>query len=305
MKDFFLRDTSLGNGIVLSSGVTGLCFAGCVGIGHLFGLPVPGVAAGVALGIPAGVAFYNHGLIQIDIRNRAVLKWFGTLQQGAANEVGDGWKWVLRLFDAVGFDEYSMLQKGVLLDKVPAETKDETSIPLTLVVQYTPAEGGLYWYGNLSNEEQAIRAEVESAARAFAVACKDLDYLVEHANELCKHVLNRLQRRTHGDAGADPWGINFQSVVLKDYEVPKNITDAAAEVTEAKKRAEAAVGLRKALEETAKSFPDADPNVALAAAMAVVMPDRPNPISGHAVAGLGKAAEAFGTAFGAAFASRK
>lgn len=305
MKEFFLRDTSLANGIVLSSGVAGACFMACLGIGHVLGFPIQGLATGVALGIPAGVAFYNHGLVQIDIRNRAVLKWFGTLQEGAEYEIADGWKWLLRLFDAVDIDEYSMLQQGILLDKIPAEAKDETSIPLTLVVQYTPAEGGLYWYGNLSNEEQAIRAEVESAARAFAITCKDLNYLVEHANALCKFVLDRLQRRTHGAAGVDPWGINFQSVVLKDYEVPKNITEAAAEVVEAKKRAKAAEGLRKALTETAKSFPEADPNVALAAAMAVVMPDRPNPISGHAVAGLGKAAEAFGTAFGAAFASRK
>lgn len=304
MKNFFLRDTSLGNGIVLSTGVAGACFMGCLGIGQMLGFPIQGIAAGVALGIPAGVAFYNHGLVQIDIRNRAVLTWFGTLQQGAQNEIGDGWKWVLRLFDAVGIDEYSMLQQGILLEKIPAETKDETSLPLTLVLQYTPAEGELYWFGNLEEAEKAIRAEVESSAREFARGQENLDKLVEHGSELCAYVLARLRRRSLGGHDIDPWGINFQSVVLKDIEIPKNITEAAAEVAEAEKRALAAKALRETLVETAASFPGTDPNIALAAAMAVTMPDRSNPISGHVFAGLDGTAKAFGTAFGAAFAPR-
>lgn len=305
-KAILLGNTSIRFGVALSVLFGALIFLIVSTIGTFAGHLKIGFVFATFAAIYGGATFFNYGLDKIDIRNRGVLMWFGNLLEGAEYEVPAGDIWLFRFFNAVGVDTYSTMQDPILLDKIQVETKNDITLPIWLAVQFTPQEGSLYWYGNLTDMKGALTTVAKAAARSHAVTCVSLNELLDNADKLEKAVTDALRMVSRGTSETDPWGVNIQLVKLADYEPPKNITDAAAETEEAVKKAEAAkrrldivIGAIDALKKAG-----VDPNIASVQASSIGLQES-GQVTGNVIAGLEASARALGQGFGAGLASRK
>lgn len=306
LKAILLGSTKLRFGVAMSAFVgTVIIFVSYLA-GVIFGKPYTGAGVGAFFGLYLGAMFYNYGLYHTEARNRSVLKWFGDLLPGSQYEVGAGDIWIFRLFNAVGVDTYPTMQETLLLDKIQVETKNDITLPIWIAVQFTPQEGALYWYGNLSDVKGSLYNVAKAAARSHAVKCESLNELLDNADKLEEAVTKALREVSLGSPSTDPWGINIQLVKLADYEPPKNITDAAAETEEAEKKAEAAKRRLSIVIDAIEALKKAgvDPNIASVQASSIGLQES-GQVSGNVIAGLEASARALGQGLGAGFAARK
>lgn len=322
IRDLFLKSTDLSTGVLTGCVLAVLQLGLWVGLASLTRSPLIMIlAAGVGIALsPVGVIWtYNQGIINIPSKHRALLKWFGERQKGAEYELHEGDHWIWKWFGAMGYEEYNMQEKTDSVDKIPIETADGTRIPTDLSIQWRPRAGMLYYYGDIADIVKAFSNEVRDGVRAFGVSRTDLEHLTNSRfAEALKELLPKyLQLRADGvaakmaftetddgvlsvslspidsDHPVPPWGIDVSSVVVTDFELPSNYTEAASEIAEAKKRRSAVDNLSGTFERVLASFlaKGVDTNVAMAAAHTIVTPDRETSLKVHAFAGLDHVAE--------------
>lgn len=306
IRDIVLSSTGLKNGWYIGAMLGILPLPILVGLASYIGVPfVIGLAWIVSIGLAIAIPFrvYYAFLATIPPSHRAVLTYFNERQKGPQYEIEEGDFFEFDVLDMVGHIAYDMQEQTMNLPDIPVETVDRTIVKVKMSIQWGARAGALYHFGNLATPREAISNEVHECVRAYGITREDVNDLVEgkFTEALKRFIPEYINRRATGtrcavdirkvgddfvaiwrDIPADehnpnvPWGITCYSAVVKDYELPHNLTEAASEIAEAQARQKAAGILQKSTVSAIRAFrkEEIPPVPALAAAQSIVQPDR-------------------------------
>lgn len=309
-KHYFLRNTDLGTGWFVGAVCGVLVFLAISALLAYYGFSTIGFVLGILAGLPTVQIVYDKGLFQVPARHRALATWNGKRMDDAETETGEGWKWRFWFLDLVGFVAHSLEPQVLLLENIPTETENETQIPVTLAITYHTYPGELFHYDQVKKElTKLITNQASEAARAYAITREDVNEFTESAGEMASTVMQYLQHIADGSnrrigysrcpVDGDPtqtkkvidlsqedrkcpqWGVHFDLVAVKNYEIPHTIAAVSADI-DAAGRINAAL-LANTDQHIAKGI---DPTAAAALAYSTVRPDAKNPITVLSLPGI-------------------
>jgi regulator of protease activity HflC (stomatin/prohibitin superfamily) len=117
---------------------------------------------------------------------------------------------IVPFFDRVAHRE-SILERQLPAKKVPAFTKDNVQIEITLAILYRVTDAAKAWY-RIKNIDQAIETIITGIVRS-TIGASDLDQVQSNRSELSLAIGNDIQHVT------EEWGIHVTRVEIIDVEV--------------------------------------------------------------------------------------
>ena len=117
---------------------------------------------------------------------------------------------IVPLIDRVAHKE-SILERQLPAKKVPAFTKDNVQIEITLAILYRVTDASKAWY-RIKNIDQAIETIITGIVRS-TIGGSDLDQVQSNRSQLSVAIASDIQHVT------DEWGIRVTRVEIVDVEV--------------------------------------------------------------------------------------
>jgi len=117
---------------------------------------------------------------------------------------------IVPLIDRVAHKE-SILERQLPAKKVPAFTKDNVQIEITLAILYRVTDASKAWY-RIKNIDQAIETIITGIVRS-TIGGSDLDQVQSNRSQLSIAIASDIQHVT------DEWGIHVTRVEIVDVEV--------------------------------------------------------------------------------------
>ncbi len=117
---------------------------------------------------------------------------------------------IVPLFDRVAHKE-SILERQLPAKRVPAFTKDNVQIEITLAILYRVTDASKAWY-RIKNIDQAIETIITGIVRS-TIGGSDLDQVQSNRSQLSLAIASDIQHVT------DEWGIHVTRVEIVDVEV--------------------------------------------------------------------------------------
>jgi regulator of protease activity HflC (stomatin/prohibitin superfamily) len=117
---------------------------------------------------------------------------------------------IIPFFERVAHKE-SILERQLPAKKVPAFTKDNVQIEITLAILYRVTDASKAWY-RIQNIDKAIETIITGIVRS-TIGASDLDQVQSNRSELSAAIGNDIQHVT------EEWGIHVTRVEIVDVEV--------------------------------------------------------------------------------------
>ncbi len=117
---------------------------------------------------------------------------------------------IIPFIDRVAHKE-SILERQLPAKKVPAFTKDNVQIEMTLATLYRVTDASRAWY-RIKNIDQAIETIITGIVRS-TIGASDLDQVQSNRSQLSSAIASDIQQIT------DEWGIHVTRVEIIDVEV--------------------------------------------------------------------------------------
>ena len=189
------------------------------------------------------VCFLLGGLRIIGQWERGLVFRFGK----AIKEVNVGLNWVIPLIDSIKKVDIRILT----MDVKPQEIMTKDSVPTKI--------DAVVYYKVIDITKALLEAEDYEKASTLMAQSKlrdiigkyDLDTLLSKKDTIGKEVLEVLQKPT------DKWGVNVESVEIKNIEIPDNMKRAMAKEAEAMREKRARITKAEAEQEASKKFKEA------------------------------------------------
>lgn len=145
--------------------------------------------------------------------------------------INPGWRIIIPVFQS--FRKVDMRTKAVDVPKQETITKDNVSCKMNAVIYYKVADAAktinevedVYW---------AVSQLAQTTMRRIAGEVT-LDELLSNREEIARRILESI------DPTTDPWGIDVESVELKDIELPESMVRTMAKQAEAEREKRATI----------------------------------------------------------------
>lgn len=312
MRKYFLRNTGLRTGLAVAA----LCGAFAFLVLTIVTALLFDGTSNVLLVINLSLAFlafrwvFNHGLINVPKEHRALLFWLNRPMlpdKGGPYEIREGRAWLPKAFGLASFEAYNMEKPDpAKLPPIEIETQNETEVPTKVAVYYRPRPGHLDKFRMVKNVVEQFTPVTNSVGRAFGIKQESVDDLVENGPQMEDAMLEVLRRRADGyntpfsinankvefdrafgERDYPPWGIIIEDVEIVDFDIPKSITAASANVIVAEKNAKAgevqAAAIEKLADRLSRKGADRTASLALATALAAPQVVSPIQVQHHSV----------------------
>lgn len=147
------------------------------------------------------------------------------------NLVGPGWHFILPIFQ--GLVKVDIRTKAVDVPKQETITKDNVSCKMNAVIYYKVADAGKS-VNEVENVFWAVSQLAQTTMRRVAGEAT-LDELLSNREHIAARILEAI------DAPTDAWGIDVESVELKDIELPETMVRTMAKQAEAERERRATI----------------------------------------------------------------
>ncbi|QQS38931.1 slipin family protein [Candidatus Woesebacteria bacterium] len=145
--------------------------------------------------------------------------------------VNPGWRIVIPIFQT--FLKVDMRTKAVDVPKQETITKDNVSCKMNAVIYYKVADAAKT-INEVENVYWAVSQLAQTTMRRI-VGEVELDELLQNREKVASAILKIIDTMT------DPWGIDVESVELKDMELPDNMVRTMAKQAEAEREKRATI----------------------------------------------------------------
>ena len=145
--------------------------------------------------------------------------------------VGPGWKIVIPIFQT--FFKVDIRTKAVDVPKQETITKDNVSCKMNAVIYYK-VNNAAKTINEVENVYYAVSQLAQTTMRRIAGEV-ELDELLQNRETVASEILKIIDKIT------DPWGIDVESVELKDIELPENMVRTMAKQAEAEREKRATI----------------------------------------------------------------
>jgi len=145
--------------------------------------------------------------------------------------VGPGWVFILPIFQS--FKKVDIRTKAVDVPKQETITKDNVSCKMNAVIYYKVSDAGKA-VNEVENVFWAVSQLAQTTMRRIAGEAT-LDELLSNREKIAKEILQTI------DPVTDKWGIDVETVELKDIELPENMVRTMAKQAEAEREKRATI----------------------------------------------------------------
>lgn len=173
------------------------------------------------------IIFLLLSLKQINEYERGVVYTMGRMDK----VLGPGWHFIWPIFQ--GFRKVDIRTKAVDVPKQETITRDNVSCKMNAVIYYKvdDAEKAI---NQVENVFWAVSQLAQTTMRRVAGEAT-LDELLSNREKIAKEILAAVDKAT------DSWGINVESVELKDIELPESMVRTMAKQAEAEREKRATI----------------------------------------------------------------
>jgi regulator of protease activity HflC (stomatin/prohibitin superfamily) len=168
----------------------------------------------------------------------ASLKQINEYERGVVYTMGKftgiitpGWKIVIPVFQS--FRKVDMRTKAVDVPKQETITKDNVSIKMNAVIYYKVSDAGKT-INEVEDVYYAISQLAQTTMRRIAGEAT-LDELLQNREKIAGEILQII------DKTSDAWGLDVETVELKDIELPENMVRTMAKQAEAEREKRATI----------------------------------------------------------------
>ncbi|MFZ5376222.1 MAG: slipin family protein [Patescibacteria group bacterium] len=145
--------------------------------------------------------------------------------------IGPGWKLIIPIFQS--FTKVDIRTKAVDVPKQETITKDNVSCKMNAVIYYKVSDAGKA-INEVENVFWAVSQLAQTTMRRIAGEV-DLDELLSNREKVAARILHII------DATTDSWGIDVETVELKDIELPETMVRTMAKQAEAEREKRAVI----------------------------------------------------------------
>lgn len=163
-------------------------------------------------------------LKQINQYERSVVYTMGKF----SGLVAPGWVFILPIFQS--FKKVDIRTKAVDVPKQETITKDNVSCKMNAVIYYKVSDAGKA-INEVENVFWAVSQLAQTTMRRIAGEAT-LDELLSNREKIAKEILQTI------DPITDKWGIDVETVELKDIELPENMVRTMGQASRSRKREE-------------------------------------------------------------------
>lgn len=182
---------------------------------------------GYLLFIPVGIFLFLFVIRQVNQYERGVMLTFGKFT-GIKNP---GWRIVIPIFQSM--KKIDIRTKAVDVPDQEAITKDNIPVKINAVVYYKVMDAGKAVL-EVENYFWAV-SQVAQTAMRNAVGEVTLDELLQKRAEIAERIKIRV------DVATDPWGVDVESVELKDVIIPESLKRTISKEAEAEREKRAVI----------------------------------------------------------------
>lgn len=145
--------------------------------------------------------------------------------------IGPGWKLVLPIFQS--FRKVDIRTKAVDVPKQDTITRDNVSCKMNAVIYYKVTDAGK----TINEVEDVYYAMLQLAQTTMRRVASEatLDELLSNREKIAGEILGIVEKH------ADAWGIDVQTVELKDIELPESMVRTMAKQAEAEREKRATI----------------------------------------------------------------
>lgn len=173
------------------------------------------------------IILFLISLKQINQYERGVVYTMGKF----SGVVGPGWVFILPVFQS--FRKVDIRTKAVDVPKQETITKDNVSCKMNAVIYYKVADAGKA-INEVENVFWAVSQLAQTTMRRIAGEVT-LDELLSNREKIAKEILETI------DPVTDKWGIEVETVELKDIELPETMVRTMAKQAEAEREKRATI----------------------------------------------------------------
>lgn len=173
------------------------------------------------------VVLFLVSLKQINQYERGVVYTMGKF----SGIVGPGWVFILPVFQS--FRKVDIRTKAVDVPKQETITKDNVSCKMNAVIYYKVSDAGKA-VNEVENVFWAVSQLAQTTMRRIAGEAT-LDELLSNREKIAKEILENI------DPVTDKWGIDVETVELKDIELPETMIRTMAKQAEAEREKRATI----------------------------------------------------------------
>ncbi len=173
------------------------------------------------------IILFLVSLKQINQYERGVVYTMGKF----SGVVGPGWVFILPVFQS--FRKVDIRTKAVDVPKQETITKDNVSCKMNAVIYYKVADAGKA-INEVENVFWAVSQLAQTTMRRIAGEVT-LDELLSNREKIAKEILETI------DPVTDKWGIEVETVELKDIELPETMVRTMAKQAEAEREKRATI----------------------------------------------------------------
>jgi regulator of protease activity HflC (stomatin/prohibitin superfamily) len=177
--------------------------------------------------IPILIVLALASLKQINQYQRGVVYTMGKF----SGIVGPGWVFILPVFQS--FRKVDIRTKAVDVPKQETITKDNVSCKMNAVIYYKVSDAGKA-VNEVENVFWAVSQLAQTTMRRIAGEAT-LDELLSNREKIAKEILQSI------DPVTDKWGIDVETVELKDIELPETMVRTMAKQAEAEREKRATI----------------------------------------------------------------
>ncbi len=177
--------------------------------------------------LPILIILFLASLKQINEYERGVIYTMGRYQ----GMVNPGWRLVWPIFQT--FRKVDVRTKAVDVPKQETITKDNVSCKMDAVIYYKVVDASKA-INEVEDVFWAVSQLAQTTMRRIAGQAS-LDELLSHREKIAKDILNYIDPLT------DKWGIDVETVELKDIELPGNMVRTMAKQAEAERERRATI----------------------------------------------------------------
>lgn len=145
--------------------------------------------------------------------------------------VDPGWRFIIPIFQT--FVKVDIRTKAVDVPKQETITRDNVSCKMNAVIYYKVADAGRA-INEVENVFWAVSQLAQTTMRRIAGEAT-LDELLSNREKIAAQILESVDKMT------DAWGINVESVELKDIELPESMVRTMAKQAEAEREKRATI----------------------------------------------------------------
>ncbi|MFZ5437623.1 MAG: slipin family protein [Patescibacteria group bacterium] len=173
------------------------------------------------------IILFLISLKQINQYERGVVYTMGKF----SGVVGPGWVFILPVFQS--FRKVDIRTKAVDVPKQETITKDNVSCKMNAVIYYKVSDAGKA-INEVENVFWAVSQLAQTTMRRIAGEVT-LDELLSNREKIAKEILETI------DPVTDKWGIEVETVELKDIELPETMVRTMAKQAEAEREKRATI----------------------------------------------------------------